>query len=298
VRKLSEGGAKVKKIIVTAALTGAVTPKDINPHIPLTPEEIAEDAYACWKAGAAVVHLHMRDDEGKGTMDRGRFAETVKRIREHKDCDVILNCTSSGSAVTLRDEERIGHFQDIPEIEMGSYDAGTMNWGCFTVFENSPAFLEKLGECYIKNGIVPEIEIFDMGMLGNTRYYQKKELLPKEAYYQFVLGVLGGMDATVENLLYLVNHLPERSKWSAVGVGAGHLPIMFASLALGCTGLRVGLEDNVIMGVGDDGQKIPASNVKLVQRAIQAIHAFGNEPASPSEARDILGIPQLSKAGE
>lgn len=279
-----------KKTIITAALTGAVTPKELNPYIPLSPAEIAEDAYKCWKAGAAIVHLHMRDDEGNGTMDREKFAETVKLIRAYEDCDVVINCTSSGSKKPLTAEQRMEHFNSIPEIEMGSYDAGTMNWGCALVFDNNPAFLEKLSQCYIDNQIIPEIEIFDLGMIGNSKYYMKKGLLPRFPYFQFVLGVLGGMEATVENLQYLVKHLPEGSRWSAFGIGAGHLPIMFASLALGADGIRVGLEDNVVMGKDADGNRILATNVKLVERAVNAVRAFGNEVASSAEAREILGI--------
>jgi len=284
-----------KKIIVTAALTGAVTPKELNPSIPLTPAEIAEDAYNCWKAGAAIVHLHMRDDAGEGTMDREKFAEAVRLIRAHKDCDVIVNCTSSGSKIPLTSEQRMEHFKTIPEIEMGSYDAGTINWGCGLVFDNNPQFLEMLGQCYIDHSVVPEIEIFDMGMLGNAKFYMKKNLLPTPAYFQFVLGVLGGMEATVENLQYLVSHLPAGSKWSAFGIGAGHLPIMFAALALGADGIRVGLEDNVIMGKDDNGQRILATNVALVERAVNAVKAFGSQPATPAEAREILGIPPLQR---
>lgn len=281
-----------KKTIITAALTGAVTPKELNPYIPLTPEEIAEDAYQCWKAGAAIVHLHMRDDEGLGTMDQKKFAETVRLIRAHKDCDVVINCTSSGAAKMPPDEGRMEHFETLPEIEMGSFDAGSINWGCQVVFENSPRFLEKLCDCYLRNDVKPELEIFDRGMLGNANYYAKKGFLKTPMYYQFVLGVLGGMEATPENLINLVQHIPEDSTWSAFGIGSGHLPIMFTTLALGGH-IRVGLEDNVIMGRDENGQKILATNVKLVERAVHAVKCFGNEVATPAEAREILGIKPL-----
>ena len=117
------------KVIITAALTGAVTPKEKNASIPLTPEEIAEDAYKCWKAGAAIVHLHMRNDEGIGCMDEKKFEETIKLIRAKKDCDVIINCTSSGDNTgTATYEDRMRHHKELDGIEMGSYDAGTFNW--------------------------------------------------------------------------------------------------------------------------------------------------------------------------
>ena len=103
------------KVYITAALSGAWPTKEMNEHVPYTPEEIAEDAYQCWKAGAAIVHLHMRDDQGEGTMDPERFAKTIKLIRAHKDCDVIINCTSSGSKVPLAPEQRMIHFRQNPE---------------------------------------------------------------------------------------------------------------------------------------------------------------------------------------
>ena len=275
-----------QKVIITAALTGAVTPSGYQ--IPETPEQIAEDAYACWKAGAAVVHLHMRDDNGFGAMDAKKFKKTIELIRAHKDCDVIINCTSSGAAHPT-DEERMQHFKEIDEIEMGSYDAGTFNWMPNVVFMNSPQFLEQLGQLYIDRGIKPEIEIFDSGMLGITEFYVKKGKFPSPCHYQFVLGVPGGMPATVENLLYLKNHIPEGSTWSAFGVGAGHLPIMFATLALGGN-IRVGLEDNVVYGKDAEGNKIMATNVMLVERAVKAVELYGKQVATPAEAREILGI--------
>lgn len=284
----------MNKTIITASLTGAVTPAGYD--IPETPAEIAECAYECWKLGAAVVHLHMRDDQGLGVMDRDKFAETVRLIRAHKDCDVIINCTSSGDSRATDDEEghqkRMAHFATVEGIEMGSYDAGSFNWMPHSVFMNSPAFLAKLGKLYQEKGIKPEIEVFDAGMLGVTEYYRKKGLLSTPCHYQFCLGVLGGMPATVENLLYLVKHIPEGSTWSAFGVGSGHLPILFAALALGGH-IRVGMEDNVVYGFDEQGQKIMATNQMLVKRAVNAVRAFGNRPATPSEAREMLGIPQL-----
>lgn len=274
-----------RKVIITAALTGAVTPKELNSAIPLTPQEIADDAYACWKAGAAVVHLHMRDDNGIGTMDKEKFAETIRLIKQHKDCDVIINCTTSG-AVAPTDEERMAHIYEL-KPEMGSFDAGTFNWMPNLVFMNSPKFLEKLGKCFMETGVKPEIEIFDTGMLGITEYYQKKGLLPEKLHYQFVLGVLGGMEATVENLNILRSRIPADATWSAFGIGKGHMPIMYTALAMGGH-IRVGLEDNVYYSKG-----VKATNVMLVERAAKAIELFGDQVATPSEAREILGLKQL-----
>ena len=278
------------KVMITAALTGAVTPKDINEHIPLTPEEIAQDAYKCWKAGAAIVHLHMRDEDGKGSMNVNLFKRTIELLRANKDCDVVICCTSSGTYPTGTSDERMIHFKDIPEIEMGSYDAGSFNWGCDVVFDNTPQFLKDLGKCYQDYDVKPEIEIFDMGMLGNTKHYLKTGVLQTPIYCQFVLGVLGGMEATVDNLHYLVRHMPEGSKWSGFGIGKDHLPIMYAALAMGADGIRVGLEDNVMYSKG-----VKASNLMLVERAVRVVKEFGKEIATPSEAREILGIKQLTR---
>ena len=136
------------KTIITAALTGAVTPAGYK--IPETPQQIADEAYDAWKLGAAVVHLHMRAPDGLGAMDQERFRETIRRIRAHEDCDIIINCTSSGAskAHPATDEERMAHHRELPGIEMGSYDAGTFNWMPAGVFLNTPQFLEKLGDLY------------------------------------------------------------------------------------------------------------------------------------------------------
>lgn len=272
-------------VIISAALTGAVTPKDINEHIPLTPQEIADDAYRCWQAGAAVVHLHMRDENGLGTMSRERFAETLRLLRAHRDCDVIINCTTSGDS-RASDEQRMAHVSTLDDIEMASWDAGSFNWMPAGVFVNSPAFLGQLGEILTARSIKPEIEIFDSGMLGIADYFVEQGKLRAPLHYQFCLGIPGGMPATVENLVYLTQKLPAGSTWSAFGVGKYHLPIMFASLALNGH-IRVGLEDNVYFSRG-----VKATNSQLVERAAQAVKLFGKRVATPAVARKILGLPQ------
>lgn len=288
------------KTIITAALTGAITPAGFN--IPETPEQIANDAYECWKAGAAIVHLHMRDDQGAGVMDPVKFYETIKLIRAHKDCDVIINCTSSGDNRVADDspygnECRILHHKYVPGIEMGTFDAGSFNWGSSGVFNNSPGFLRTSGKLFQEHGIKPEIEIFDAGMLrACVDYYEKQGYLTLPMHFQLCMGVLGGMAATPSELQYLIDRIPKGCTWSAFGIGKGHLPVMFAALANGGH-LRVGMEDNVVYGVDKNGQKIMATNVMLVERAAGAVKAFGNDIATPSEAREMLGIPALDHEG-
>lgn len=269
------------KVIITAATTGAFPTKKNNPNVPLTPREIADDVYACWQAGAAVAHLHMRDDEGLGTMNKEKFRETVELIRGK--CDIILNLTTSGD-LNATDETRMAHLIEL-KPEMASYDAGTMNWGHTGVFMNTPPFLEKLGTVMQELNVKPEIEIFDAGMVYNSLYYLKKNVLKAPLHFQFVLGAPGGTAATVENLVYLKSLIPQDSTWSAFGIGAGHLPILFATLGLGGH-VRVGMEDNVMYAKN----RLAASNAEFVERAARLIKEANQEVASPDEARQILSL--------
>lgn len=270
----------MSKIIISAAVTGAWPKKEQNPNVPMNPKEIAIDVYECYKAGAAIAHIHMRDDEGNGTMDRAKFEETVSLIKEK--CDIVINCTTSGD-LNATDETRQAHLKSI-RPEMASYDCGTMNWMNNSVFLNHPKFLEELGNTMIEYGVKPEIEIFDAGMVYNSLYYLKKGILKAPLHYQFVLGAAGGMAATVENLVYLKNLIPKDSTWSAFGIGKQHVPILLTTIALGGH-VRVGLEDNLYFK-----SKLLATNEQLVTRAVNIIKESGNEVATPDEAREILNL--------
>ncbi len=269
------------KTIITAALTGAVTPKALNPSVPLTPAEIAEDAVKVWKKGAAIVHLHMRDEKGMGTMDKKRFKETFERIRDNTD--LVINLTTSGGPGT--DEERFAHLLEL-KPEMCSYDVGTFNWLPGMVFMNSPEFLRKLGKVCIENNIKPEIEAFDYGMINAAVYFQQKEhVLPEGSlHFQLCLGVTGQAKATPYNVARMAELLPENATWSAFGVGSGHLPVLYTAVACGGH-VRVGLEDNVYYSKG-----VLADNSMLVERAARVIREFGNEVATPDDARKILDL--------
>ncbi len=297
------------KTIITAALTGAVTPHGYD--IPETPEAIAACAYECWKAGAAIVHLHMRDDNGAGVMDPVKFYNTISILRnQYPDCDVIVNCTSSGDNRVSDDSPygnavRMLHHANVPGIEMGTFDAGSFNWGIpGGVFHNSPNMLTTLGKLYLEKDIKPEFEIFDLGMLRAVGVYWKKGFVKAPLHFQFCLGVVGGMAATPHDLQLLIDEmilmqgrgdLPAECTWSAFGIGKGHLPIMFDALANGGH-IRVGMEDNVVYGRTKDGKKILATNLMLVQRAARAVEAYGNECATPAEAREMLGLAPLDLA--
>jgi uncharacterized protein (DUF849 family) len=272
-----------QKTIITVATTGAWPTKEDNPKIPYTPQEIASDVLECYKAGAAICHLHMRDTQGKGTMNKALFEQTVSLIRSQ--CDIVINCTTSGD-IKATDETRMEHL-DLVKPELASYDCGTMNWGHNAVFMNAPQFLESLGLRMQKLGVKPEIEIFDAGMVYNAIYYQNKSVLQAPSHFQFVLGAAGGMMASVENLVYLRSLLPQGSTWGALGIGKSHVSIMLATLAMGGH-LRVGMEDNVFFAY----KQLAESNAQLVTRAADLIRVAGNDVAAPDDARRILGLKQ------
>jgi len=272
----------MSKTIVSAALTGAWPTKEKNPAVPYTPREIAKDVVECRQAGAAIVHLHMRDKDGGGTMDINLFRETVGYVRA--ECpDVVVNLTTSG-AVDATDASRTAHLIEL-KPEMASYDCGSMNWMHTTVFLNHPAFLEKLGRTMIEYGVKPEIEAFDAGMIYNALHYARTGVLLTPMHFQICLGAPGGSLATVENLVYLKSLIPEGSTWSAFGIGAQSLPILYATIALGGH-VRVGLEDNVYYARG----RLAKSNAEFVERAVRLVREANNEPATPAEARAILGL--------
>ena len=269
------------KTIISAALTGSITPKDKCPALPCSPQEIAEDAVRCWKSGAAIIHMHMRDEEGKGTMDKERFKEAVKRIRG--ESDVVLNLTSSGE-INVPFERRIEHIAEIVP-ELATFDAGSINVLPDGIFDNTLGFLTQLGGVLNEKNIKPEVEVMDLGMIAASEYYLNKGVLRAPVHYQFVLGFgFAGAPATPDNLLYMKTKIPANSTWSAFGTGTAHMAILYTAVAAGGH-VRVGLEDNIWYGRGQ-----LATNVQLVERAARVIKEFGNEVATPADAREILGL--------
>jgi len=276
-----------KKTIITVATTGAWPKKENNPNVPMTPAEIAADVYDCWLAGASVAHLHMRDDNGNGTMDINKFRETKEILEtQYPDCDIILNMTTSGD-IYATDETRMIHLQEL-KPEMGTFDCGSMNWLHTSLFINSPAFLEKLGHVMQEAGVKPEIEAFDPGMIANAAYYVKKGVLKTPCHFQFCMGCANGIPGSVKNLVFMketMEALVPGSTWSTFGVGHSAMEIMYAAVAMGGH-IRVGMEDNVMYAKG----QLAESNKQFVERAARVIREFGNEVATPAEAREILGL--------
>ena len=277
------------KVIITAAVTGAWPKKENNPNVPMTPQEIADDVYACWKAGAAVAHLHMRDDEGNGTMDTAKFEETVNLIHtKYPDCDIVLNLTTSGD-IHADDEIRVAHVKKL-KPEMASYDCGSMNWLNSGLFLNTPKFLTDCGLLFQELGVKPEIEAFDPGMIGNAAYYIKKGVLKTPVHFQFCMGCANGIPGTMKNLIFMKETADElvgkgNYTWSCFGVGHSAMEMLYGAVALG-GGIRVGMEDNVMYAKG----QLAESNVQFVERAARVIREYGNEVATPAEAREMLGL--------
>ena len=275
------------KRIITIATTGAWPKKENNPNLPMTPAEIAEDVSECWQAGAAMAHLHMRDENGNGTMDKNKFRETVELLRKnHPDCDIIINMTTSG-ALTANDEERKIHVKEL-RPEMASYDCGSMNWLNTGLFLNPPAFLEQLGKDFQEWGVKPEIEAFDPGMIANAAYYLKKGVLKAPLHFQFCMGCANGIPGSIKNLLFMketMDTLCPGSTWSCFGVGQTAMDMLYAAVALG-GGIRVGMEDNVMYSKG----VLAKNNRQFVERAARVIREYGCEVATPDEARQILSL--------
>lgn len=278
-----------KKTIITAAVTGAWPKKENNPNVPMTPAEIADDVYACWKAGAAIAHLHMRDDEGNGTMDTAKFEETVNLIKtKYPDCDIILNLTTSGD-IHADDELRVAHVKKL-KPEMASYDCGSMNWLHSGLFLNTPKFLTDCGLLFQETNTKPEIEAFDPGMIGNAAYYLKKGVLKAPLHFQFCMGCANGIPGTMKNLIFMKETADEligkgNYTWSCFGVGHSAMEMLYGAVALGGN-IRVGMEDNVMYAKG----QLAESNVQFIERAARVIREYGNEVATPAEAREILGL--------
>jgi len=270
------------KVIITAAITGSRISRDVAPNIPITPDEIAQSCIECWNAGAAIVHIHVRDPKtGLGTQDLDLFRQVVEPLREKTD--LLLCLTTSGiPGRNLPIEERL-----IPlalEPELASFDAGSINLGG-TVFINTPEFLEAAAKKMKEKGVKPELEIFDVGMIVTCLRMRDEGHLEEPLHFQFVLGTPWGSPATPKSFLHLYEHIPEGSTWSIIGIGKGHLPMSMMGLIMDGH-IRVGMEDNVYYQRGE----LAKSNAQFVERIVRIAREYGREVATPAEAREILSL--------
>ncbi len=269
----------MEKLIITVALTGNVPTREMNPHLPLTPEEIATDVARCRDAGASLFHVHARDAQGKPTLDPHVYQAIVRRIKE-KAPEVILQL-STGARAGKDWEARAAPVRLLPE--MASFTTGSNNLPGI-VYENPPAFLEFLAAVFRDTGVKPEIEVFEAGMIANALYLQAKGYLTPPLHFDFVLGAPGSMPGSVRNLVFLAESLPPGSTWSVAGIGKAELPLSTAAVAMGGH-VRVGLEDNLRLPDGS-----PASNPALVEKIVRIAEEMGRGIASPEEARRILRL--------
>jgi len=273
----------MEKLIITAAITGSRISREIAPHIPITPAEIVQSAVECWEAGAAIVHIHVRDPEtGQGTQSLEIFKLVVEPLQEKTD--LILCLTTSGiPGRNLPTAERLAPVELKPEL--ASFDAGSINLGN-SVFINSPEFLESAATKMKDLGVKPELEIFDLGMIVTCLRMRNEGKLAEPFHFQFVLGTPWGAPATPESLLHLHRHIPQNSTWSVIGIGKGHLPMSMMALIMGGH-IRVGMEDNIYYSRG----VLAKTNAQFVERIVRIAGEYGREVATPDEARGILSLP-------
>ncbi|MCG8573031.1 MAG: 3-keto-5-aminohexanoate cleavage protein [Spirochaetes bacterium] len=270
----------MSKMIITCAVTGAETTKKDNPNLPVTPEEIAASAYDAFLAGASIIHLHVRDQEGKPTQDIETFKKAMSLIR--KRCDVVIEVTTGG-AVGMTPEERLQPVKLEPE--MASLDCGTVNFGDEYIVNTIPTMKEFASQMKAHN-VRPTLECFDLSHVYASHVLIKEGLVEPPFHYGLVLNVPGGVRYDVETLDFFVRRLPEGSFWTVMGIGGrASLLSHFGALSLGGF-MRVGFEDNIYYSKG----VLAESNAQLVERAVRLTQEAGHEIANPTDVRKLLKL--------
>jgi len=288
-----------RKVIISCAVTGSADSPGKNPAVPVTPEQIARSCVDAAKAGAAVVHIHVRNPATtKPSMDGALYREVVERIRS-SGTDVLINLTTGpgarfehdpsdpskpGPASTMRGpEERVRHIQELrPDI--CSLDMGSLNMGN-RVFINTPAHLQTMAVAIREAGVLPELEVFETGHLLLAKKFIESGHVKGPGMFQICLGIAWGQPATPEAMMYMRNLLPAGSPWFAFGISLHQFPMVAQTVLLGGH-VRVGLEDNLYLERG----KLAPSNAALVEKAAHIIETLGDHVATPDDAREILGL--------
>lgn len=270
----------MNKLIVTAALTGNVPTKALNPNTPVTVDEIVEDIIRCRKLGASVAHIHVRDNEENPTCDRELFKQVLDKLAEKK-CDIITQ-VSTGARGGGNTPEWRSQMLDL-NAEMASLTVGSSNFPNI-VNANSFELIKYLAEKMSQNNIKPELEAFDLGMIDNARLLLKEGVLKGPLHFNLVMNVRGSVAGTPRNLLHMVESLPEGSTYTVSGIGPSQVTMLTMSILLGGH-TRTGLEDSLLYAKG-----VPATNVMLVERVVRIAKEIGREIATPDEAREILGL--------
>ncbi len=269
------------KLIITACICGAEVTKQHNPAVPYTVAEIAEEAYRAKEAGASLIHLHVREDDGTPTQSAARFKACIDAIRE-KCPDVIIQ-PSTGGAVGMTNDERLQPITLNPE--MATLDCGTCNFGGDDVFVNTENMIIDFATKMNARGIKPEIEVFDKGMIDMALRLHKKGHILGPMHFDFVMGVNGGISGEPRDLVFMRESIPQGATFTTAGVGRFQFPMVTLSMLMGGHA-RVGFEDNIFLSKG----VLAKSNGELVEKAVRIAKELGREIANPAEARAILGL--------
>ena len=282
----------MEKLIITAALTGAQHGKEANPNLPEQPREIIQQAVACWRAGASIVHIHARDTKGRPTADPAVFEEIVDGIKAQSN---LVICLSTGGAAKITLDERIGMVPALkPELASfnigstmtGRYEFKSGKWLSDFTLCQSYAELELIARTMLKAGTKPEIEIYDPGMINNALLLQKIGAIAEPMHFSFVMGIPGQINApTPRQLLYLSETIPPGSTWQAIGIGVHQFPMITMAMVLGGH-VRVGMEDNLYITKG----VMAENNAQLVAKTVRIATEIGRPMATPDETRKILGL--------
>lgn len=269
--------------IITAAVTGSNPTKKMNPAVPYTPREIADAAVESHRAGAAIAHVHVRDpDTGQPAFKRELFKEVLDRIRDQ--CDMLVNLTTSGFNLHGPDATQQRLVPVSLKPDMCSLDLGSMNFHD-RVFINPPQWSVQAASCMLANRVKPEIEVFEPGHIRQAVDLLKQGNIAPPPYFQLCMGVPWGIEASLENLLFMKNQLPADCRWSVLGVGRAQLPMITMGILLGGN-IRVGFEDNLFVKKG----VLAKSNAEMVAMAADLATRLGREVASSEQAREILNI--------
>ena len=276
-----------QKVIITVAPVGAIPTRKDTPTIPITPEEIAEETFRSYQAGASIVHLHARDPRTqKSSIDIDLFKVSIERIREK--CDIIIQISTGGGAISLdlSPEMRLRPVKEL-KPEMASLNAGSFNFGRVGIFHNPPETIELFSKSMREWGVIPEFEIYDIGMIGNVKsLILERNLIEPPLQFSLVLGVMGGIPATPKTLFFMVESLPERSRWQVISIG--RLQFSMGTMGILSGGnVRVGMEDNIYLSKG----VLAKSNAELVEKMVKIIRALDLDVATVNETRSFLNIP-------
>jgi len=275
----------LKKLIINVALTGNFSMKSVNPNVPCSPEEIAQDVCRCFKAGATFFHIHGREEDGKPSCRRELYEEILAKIR--KRCpEAMLGVTTSGRVFkTFEERSAVLDIDGELKPDFASLSLGSMNFPTEPSV-NSPEMIEKLAQKMSKKSIRPELEVFETGMINHAAYLLRKGVLKAPLYFNLFFGIPGTMPGRMVDVVHQVSSLPQGSIWGASGGGRFQLPINTAAIIMGGH-VRVGLEDNLYY---DNAKTVLATNEMLVKRVVRLAEELGRPIAGPEEARELLGF--------